>query len=280
MKRNGWITVMILGLSFFLAGFCANCAEASNVKGIQMELRTDIKKYDVTGDGEKDVVRIESEKPIRKNKPIEGPWIVKINGDVAYRSNPKHHTEYLTVVLYQIRDDMIYLNITEEVGANDDINSCAFYQYQSGGLKKVCDVCSPMTQHKSLLHFYVTSMKVNDKEIKVSYSNQFSVTGYLNWSAVYRYENGVWKLNGNVYSTTAEKTLTANRKITIYKKPGGTGKAFTLTKGQKVGINKICLKNKKAYVRVELPNGKKGWMESPGKQYGDGYFFKEVVFAG
>lgn len=280
MKKNWWVTVIMMGICFVLAGLSANCAEAASVDGIPLKLRTDIKQYDVTGDGKTDSVRIESEKPVKKNGPFDSPWIITINGTKAFRSNPKHYVEFLTVVLYRISDDKIYFNIKEEIGANDDINTCAFYQYQSGKLKKVCDVFSPMTQHKSQLHLNVTSMQVNENEIKVFYQNQFSATGYLMWSAVFREENGAWKVDGNIYPTVKKKSLTANRKITLHKKPGGTGKAFTITKGQKVKVNKICLKNKKAYIHVVLPNGKKGWMVSPGKNYSNGYYFKEVEFAG
>lgn len=279
MKKSWWITVLMMGICFVLAGLSANCAEAASVKGIPLKLRTDITQYDVTGDGKKDSVCIESEKPVKKNESSDSPWIITINGTVAFRSNPKHYAEYLTVVLYPISADKIYLNIKEEVGSNDDINSCAFYQYQSGKFKKVCDVFSPMTQHKSLFHFYVTSMKVSENKIKVSYLNQFSVTGYLGWSAVFRQENGIWKLDENIYPTST-KSLTANRRLTLYKKPGGTGKALTLTKGQKVKVDKLCLKNKKAYIHIVLPNGKSGWMVSSGKNAIDGYYFKEVVFAG
>lgn len=312
MKKNCWKTVIMMGVCFVLAGLSAHCAEASvneqssftrqvcaarstnigglaasdgrstaaGVEGIPLKLRKDITKYDVTGDGITDLVRIESEKPIKKYGPYDSPWIITINGTRAFRSNPNHYVEFLTVVLYPISDDKIYFNIMEEVGSNDDINTCAFYQYQSGKLKKVCDVFSLMTQHKSQLHPGVMSMQVNENEIKVSYYNQFSVTGHLEWSAVFRQENGVWKVDGNIYSTVRKKSLTANRKITLYKKPGGTGKALTMAKGQKVKVDKICLKNKKAYIHIVLPNGKNGWMESSGKHYIDGYYFREVQFAG
>ena len=158
MKKRWWIMVIMAWICFVMAGRSEHCMAAS-VEGISLKLNTDITQYDVTGDGKADTVRIESEKKIKKNEPSEGPWIIRINGDVAYRSDPKYYVEYLTVVLYPVSDDKIYLNIKDEVGANDDINSCAFYQYQSGTLKKVCDVFSPMVQHKSLMHIYVTSMK-------------------------------------------------------------------------------------------------------------------------
>ena len=55
---------------------------------------------------------------------------------------------------------------------------------------------------------------------------------------------------------------------------------ISLKKGQKVKIDKICLKNGKTYMQAVLSNGKKGWFQSPDKSLPERYYFKEVVFAG
>lgn len=279
MKKIWYWKIFMALFCLIAAGVTVRQAEAAEVKSVPIKLQTDVKSYDVTGDGKKDVIRVQSEKPVKSDGYTEGPWVIMINGKVAYRSNPKNYTEYLTVCLYQVDSRRIYLSIADEVGSNDDINECAFYQYQDSKLKKVCDIFSPMVRHKSLLHIYIEKVKVTKKKIQVKYVNQFSVTGYLRWTAVFHYTDGKWKLDGNTYPTK-KKNLTANRKIKLRKKPGGTEQSVVLKKGQKVQATAICLKNKKAYIKFVLPDGRKGWMKSGARYDRQEYYFKDVIYAG
>lgn len=279
MKKTWYWKGLIAALCLMAAGFADKHAEAAEVKAIPIKLQTNVKLYDVTGDGKKDVIRVHSQKPVKSDGYTEGPWVITINGKTAYRSNPKNYTEYLTVRLYRFDSRRIYLSITDEVGANDDINASAFYQYRDGKLKRVCDIFTPMVRHKSLLHIYIEKVKVTKKKIQVKYVNQFSASGFMQWTAVFRDTDGKWKLDGNTYPTK-KKNLTANRKITLCQKPGGTKQSLVLKKGQKVQATAICLKNKKAYIQIVLPDGRKGWMESDGRYDRQEYYFKDVIYAG
>lgn len=265
-----------------LSGICFQTseAEAASVKGIELKNQKDIKKYDVTGDGVKDTIRIDCDKSDEMYDWMGDDWTVKINNEVVYRDNPEVYTETLSVVLYQVSESRIYLDIQENVGSNDDITSRAFYQYQDGTLVKVCDIYEPLSKHIYSFHFYVTGVKVTAKKITATYMNQFSASGYLAWEVTYKYQNGNWKKAGNTYKVTEDKEMTTSRKFAVYKTAGGKTKAFTLKKGQKVQIKKICLKNKKTYLQLVLPNGKKGWLKSPNKDIPEGYYFEGVMFAG
>lgn len=267
--------------AFLLAiGLGGTRAEAADVKGITLKSGIDIKKYDVTGDGKKDTVRIDCDKPAPYDEGCGDDWKITINNKVVYRDNKKMYTEYLTVVLYRISSKRIYLDIQENVGSNDDISSHAFYEYRGNTLKKVCDVYTPLAKQIYKFHFYIEKVAVSSKQIVVSYVNQFSASGYLFWKVSYRYEDNVWKRVGNTFQVTEQRKLTVNRKLTLYSTPGGKKKAVTLKKGQKIRINKLCLKNKKTYMQVVMSNGKKGWFISPNKILPERYYFKEVVFAG
>ncbi len=279
MKKTWYWKGLMALFCLIAAGFTVRQAEAAEVKSVPIKLQTDVKSYDVTGDGKKDVIRVHSEKPVNPDGYTEGPWVITINGKTAFRSNPKNYTEYLTVNLYRIDSRKSYLCITDELGANNDINECAFYQYRDGKLKKVCDILTPMDRHKSILHIYIEKIKLKKDKIQVKYSNQFCATGGMYWTAVFRYSDGKWKLEGNTYATR-KKNLTANRKITLRKKPGGTEQALVLKKGQKVQATAICLKNKKAYIKFVLPDGRKGWMKSGSRYDRQEYYFKDVIYAG
>lgn len=274
------LSVIAIVVCLLSSSFNVSKAEAADVRGIELKNQKDITKYDVTGDGEKDTIRIDCDKPDELNAWMGDDWKITINGEVVYRDNPEDYTETLSVVLYQISSTRIYLDIQENVGANDDINSRAFYQYKDGSLVKVCDIYEPLLKHVYSFHFYVTDVKVTKKKIVASYMNQFSATGYLAWGITYKYQNGSWKKAGNTYKVTEEKALTTNRRFAVYKTAGGKTKAFTLKKGQAVQIKKICLKNKQTYVQLVLPNGKKGWLKSPAKDLPEMYYFQEVMFAG
>ena len=278
MKRIILITgAAILFLLFAVRG--GRNAEAA-VKGIELESGKDIKKYDVTGDGKKDHIRIDCETPDLYNEGSGDGWSISINDKVVFRDNKKQYVDSLTVVLYQIDTKTVYLEIQENEGANNDISSHAFYRYKGNKLKKICDVYQPIAKQIYCFHFYVDSVKVTDKKITVSYVNQFSATGYLFWKISYLHGKDGWKKDGNTYSVTEKRNLTANRKLTLYQTAGGKKKALVLKKGQKVKIDKICLKNGKTYMQAVLSNGKKGWFQSPDKSLPERYYFKEVVFAG
>ena len=279
MKRRFFMTGVV-GLFLVLSFSGGKKAEAAAIKGVALGSQVDITKYDVTGDGKKDTIRIDCDKPDLYNTGCGDDWKITINNKVVYRDNKKVHTENLTVLLYQMDHKRTYLEIQENVGSNEDISSHAFYQYQGNKLKKVCDVYEPIVKQIYDFHFFIDAVKVTEKKITISYVNQFSATGYLFWKVSYVSEKKGWKKSGNTFSVTEKRQLTANRKITLYQKAGGKKKAFALKKGQKVKIDKICLKNGKTYMQVVCSNGKKGWFESPNKDLPERYYFKEVVFAG
>lgn len=267
-------------LCLLFALFPVQRAGAAGVKGIQLKNQKNITKYDITGDGKKDTIRIDCEESVESDEGVEISWTVTVNGEVVYRNNPEYYTETLSVVLYQVSSKVNYLHIQEDVGSNDDINASAFYRFQDGKFTKICDIYEPLCKYIYNFHFYAEPLQVTQKKIVVSYANQFSATGYLSWNVEYRYKDGEWKKQGKTYALTEVKKMTGNRKFTVYKTAGGTAKAFTVKKGQKIKIKKICLKNKKTYVQIVLSDGKKGWLESPSKALPERYYFKEVVFAG
>lgn len=279
MKRVALFMGAVMLCVLFLF-FPAERAEAASVKGIELKNRKNITKYDITGDGKKDTIRIDCEEPAEYDEACGDNWSVKVNGEVVYQDNPECYTETLSVVLYQVSSTVSYLHIQENVGSNDDINASAFYMFRDGEFTKICDVYEPLCKHVYRFHFYATPVKVTQKKIVMLYANQFSATGYISWNIEYCYKDGEWKKQGNVYALTEVKKMTVNRKFTVYKTAGGTEKAFTLKKAQKVRVKKICLKNKKTYVQLILPDGKKGWLESPSKSLPEKYYFKEVMFAG
>ena len=117
----------ILFLLFAVSG--GRNAEAA-VKGIELESGKDIKKYDVTGDGKKDHIRIDCETPDLYNEGSGDGWSISINDKVVFQDNKKQYVDSLTVLLYQIDTKTVYLEIQENEGANNDISSHAFYQYK------------------------------------------------------------------------------------------------------------------------------------------------------
>lgn len=178
--------------------------------------------------------------------------------------------------------DMVY----DIVGEFLDIDAHALYQIKNGNLVKVCDFYTPVIPNISKYGNYnIIIGLLTDSEIVTESKNQFGGTGWLQWETVYQYKSGKWKVKGNTYKVTdsVAKTMTQKdiwtlkRNLTLYKTPGGKSKAFTLKKGTKLKIKKICLKNKHTYMQVTTVKGKKAWFQAPKKEVA---YFEETIYAG
>ena len=238
---------------------------AAAVKEVKLNNRTDITKYDITGDGRKDKLRIDS-KEVSETSEDEGiNWYITVNGKVVYKAKDKY-TNKMEVSLYQIGTKCIYLEI-HEVDAEASFNLFhGLYQYSGGKLKCVCDFYTPMVKKIWDYRYETEIISLTSKKMTVVGGNEFGGTGWLHWKMVYQNKDGKWKLKGNTYTVVGSQAtnnkqnkLTAKKEIKMYKKPGGKSVSFTVKSGEKVKIKKICIKGKKTYIQAVNLKGKAGW---------------------
>lgn len=162
-----------------------------------------------------------------------------------------------------------------------------------GKLKEVCKFYRSTVKSINPYHYGVQIKDVTSKKIVVECHNQFNATAYVSWNMTYVYKKGKWKRKGSTYkvdysSIFHSNSWTANRKIKTFKLAGSKKKSFTIKKGEKIKIEKICLKNKKTYFQVRNKKAKKGWFADPKDfisfcdalgNWHSGYF-EEAMFAG
>lgn len=80
------------------------------------------------------------------------------------------------------------------------------------------------------------------------------------YDRIYKYKHGKFT-TGHTFKASANKALTANRKINFVVKPGRDDVAFALKKGQSATVTKIIFKGKKVYVGFKK-NGKVGYLRN------------------
>ena len=86
MKRRFFMTGVV-GLFLVLAFSGGKKAEAAAIKGVALGSQVDITKYDVTGDGKKDTIRIDCDKPDLYNTGCGDDWKITIGKHVLIGPN-------------------------------------------------------------------------------------------------------------------------------------------------------------------------------------------------
>lgn len=188
----------------------------------------------------------------------------------------------LEVSLITLANKKVFFWIAGEIDNGDD-PIAGIFQYKNGKLKKVVNLNTPLKKFGNHLSFDILSVKKNT--ITVKNSSMSYALSYLAAAFTYTWKGGKLQLNktGTVLATRLtflkSKYFTVNKKIPVYKKAGGSAKAFTLNKNQKVSVSKIYTTGKNMYLKIKTSKGKTGWIKSPTKGVHP-TLFKEVMYAG
>lgn len=191
------ITAVVL--CFISLMMCKTRSEAKTIQGIRLENFSNITKYDVTGDGKADTIRIDCKKRY-ENDSMEGDgWNITVNGKVVYKEKSKY-TDFLTVVYYPVAANRLYLDVEENLESNDDIVNHGLYIYDGDTLKLLNDFYDSVTKNIYYGHYSVRIRSLSPDKMVLACSNQFIATSRLDWDMVYRFGRGKWRLPGNTYN--------------------------------------------------------------------------------
>lgn len=266
--------LLVLGLS------CGKKSHAA-AKGVQLPCFDTVKKYDVTGDGKADSIKIYCETPDKYNEGIGKDWRIKVNNKIVYRQKYKF-TDFLSVQFFKLSSNIIYFDVVERGDANDYNAGHLLFLVMNDKWKQVCNFHGKMEKSTNGWGYNASIIKITKNKMKVGFYCQFYGLGGLNWEVQYKLKNGIWKPEQSMYNVVGPKqklkNMTVIRKFSLLKTAGGTKKAFTVKKGDKMKLGKICFKNNRTYVQFTF-NGKKGWFKTPKKDDGKMYF-KGVQYAG
>ena len=109
-----------------------------------------------------------------------------------------------------------------------------------------------------------------EDSIRVECSCQPTEIGRITWSSYYTWKDGKLKKQSGEDWLDTIKRLTVNQKLTFYKKPGSTKKAFTLKKGAKVDLTYVKVTKDKLYAGFRYKN-KTGWLQVENEDYMPSY---------
>lgn len=279
MKESCKKIVLVAILLFAGMVFGKNTDAAT--KGVQLPCYDTINKYDVTGDGKNDSIKIYCEKPDKYNEGIGKDWRIKVNDKIVYRQKYEG-TDFLTVQFFKISSKKIYIDVVERGDANDFNAGHILYLVSNNKWKQVCNFHGKMEKSTNGWGYAAGIESMTKNKMTVEFYCQFFGTGSLNWKIQYKLKNGIWKPAKNKYSVVGPKhklrNMTAGSMFSLLKTAGGTKTAFTVKKGDKMKMGKICFKNNQTYIQFTF-KGKKGWFKTPKIDDGKVYF-KGVQYAG
>ncbi len=239
------------------------------------------KKYDVTGDGVTDKVKI-SVKDVGESG-YDGRLRIYINGKKAFESIAGDYM-FWNVCLVSLKNGNKFFEI-ESLVSSEDVNYHELYKYEDGKLKSFFDFLK--NDSKYATHYDVRVYKVKNNTIYAKPFVQFITTGgFLSYNVKYKYKNGkiqrISKEHTILYEPEQKNRWTVNRKIKVYKKPGSKKIRYTLKKGNVIKINKVVYKGKKIYFQIKNKDGKgkTGYIHATTKMPPKKMYFKESFYSG
>ena len=237
------------------------------------------KKYDVTGDGKADTLKIEAG---------DGKARIYVNGKL--RKTFKQSLAYNYEVTY-LRTSGKHPFLFVQATGDDDEGPQRLLQYKNGTFKTIAKE-GGFTDAR-----WVTA-KATGNNVKVTYQWDSSyTTGYTNLTYTYKWKKGTLKrtsrTTSNIHVVSWEEGmglvkkpwLTLQASVKLYKTAGGKKKVATAKTGAKLKVVAISVKKgNKVYFKVKTKAGKTGWMaertdylrNSDGSYIGNGCLFAEV----
>lgn len=238
------------------------------------------KKYDVTGDGVEDKVKL-SVKNVGESG-YDGRLRISVNGKKVFESIARDYM-FWEIRLVSLKNGNKYFEIASIV-SSEDVNYHKLYKYEDGKLKSFFNFLKDDSKYAT--HYDVSIYKVKNNTIYVRTFVQFITTGrFLSYNIKYKYKNGKIKRNSKkhtiLYDQGEKNRWTANRKIKVYKNPGSKKLSYKLKKDDVIKINKVVYKGKKIYFKIKKTNeeGKTGYIPATTK-YPQKMYFKESYYSG
>ncbi len=237
-------------------------------------------KYDVTGDGVADTVKVKTVD--NADEQHSGTIQIFVNDNVAFEQK-REANPFWQVNLIRLANGKVFFDIESTIMSDDDCIH-QLYVCENGKLKSVYDFQKYYDKYAS--YYSADIVKVSGNTIKTEVMAQFHTTGRVYYNMNVQYKDGKFERTSNTFSPKYKKMSmknkwTAKKKIKVYKKAGSKKTVYTLKKGDVIKLNKIIYKNNKVYFQVKnnKGKGKTGYIPATKKNTGKSYF-KESQFAG
>ena len=236
--------------------------------------------YDITGDAKADTMKF-----VIGNGKVKVYVGGSLRGTVTYSGAYDYSVKYIRTTT---KHPFLYITAT---GDNLD-GKYVLYQYKNGKLNVITSQAYIPSSYAT--HRYIDNVWAYGKTVKVRYGAMTYTAGTITATYTFKWSSSTLKRTSTTASVvsiggtsnSSSRKFTLRKAMTLYKTAGGSTKVVTASKGSKVKINSICVKNSKLYFKVTTTAGKTGWFKGLTSEYyaDDGYgynsLFKECLLAG
>ncbi len=280
------IATVLLAACFLTIPTEAAGKKVKNPTKVTLKANKTYDKYDVTGDGRADTIKIR----IKKDE-YDTYYSLKIavNEKTRYEMKEEFSSFWdYEFVLYTLKNGKPFLSINTYLN-NGDGPLNGLFQYKSGKMKQVADFNTFLSGNwKYGYHSNGRVLNVKGNSIYTEQGLMGYTLGVFDVEIRYEYKAGTLRRSSNNYKFTfingdgkSKNLFKTGKKLTVYKSASAKKKAFTVKTGKYVRVTK-CYHNGKV-MRYKIKYGNKyGWIKAEtDKQYDwERPLFSNVMLAG
>ena len=238
------------------------------------------KSFDITGNGKADSLKVSV-------KEKDGKVIYKllVNGNKKYTCSADPIMEEAEFKALTLKNGRTYIYIG--IYGWDDQGVFGIYGMKNGKFCRLADL-----NHVRGLDGYGYSLTadvkaVNDNDITITYFQNSYLTGLISYDYVYTFKDGGLKLASsnakvigvnNIRTGLRGRSLTASRKIVMYKTAGSDEKVSAIKAGQKVTFLYVKGTKTGTWYKVKA-DGITGWIKAIDEMpETENYWFKDLEY--
>lgn len=239
-------------------------------------------RYDLDGKGKKETIKVSVKKRGYKNESgyvynYDFTTTVTVNGKKVYKKTFKMCHENpvkIMVIDADKKDRQMELMIIEGVGDMawvSDMSHIYYYQYKNGKTIKKQDITALFKKGFSKKNVYRLHAMQDSCYLTMDGKGKVYATiclnvenfGYVHVKTTVVLKNGKFAfVPSKEYEVLDAEFFRSKKNITVYAKPNGKKKVYTIKKGQVIYFCKLyCSKNGKIYLKVKNQNGKTGYID-------------------
>lgn len=275
MKKNLpiFFTTILITICVIFAPMTVQAAQKSN---LNIRPNKTYAKYDITGDGKADKIRI--------NFKPESYLNIEINGKKRFRLNAKY-IYLVNADLYTLKGNKHFLKLKCQDIANDHIDYDKLLTYKSGKLTPVVNLMSHRKGAYNMRHNSFTK-KIGSDYIQIRMQSMPGGLGSVQYTVTYKLSGGTLKLSSSTYPVTyangynillyGQNMWNCSRVLNIKDIPDGNS-IYLTSKYEICTVNKIKYYKESAYIYVRIEDADiSGWIRCPNSYTSK--FFEQSLF--
>ena len=268
-----FLTASLIVLGIILVPTNAQAAQKNN---ICIQPNKTYTKYDITGDGKPDKIKI--------NFKAESYLNIEVNGKKCFNLNAK----YICVVnadLYTLKGNKHFLKLKCQDIANDHIDYDKLLTYKSRKLTPVANLMSHRKGAYNMSHNSFTQ-KIGNNYIQIRMQSMSGGIGSIQYTITYKLSGGTLKLSSSTYPVTyangynillyGQNMWQCVKELNIKDAPEGNI-IYRTSKYEICTVNKIKFYAGSAYIYIRAEDADiSGWVRCPNSY--QSRFFEQSLF--